>query len=243
MSRLCAKPTCSDPAVRWFDILAAERRVVERTQTTPSAIPLCDLHAAKFSAPAGWTIDSDLRTDWNHGADQNDSADQTNISQPPSVAAAPVPESGRDSGSRLASALKEAVEDRPRRRKHDRDAPWFLAGSAADPSASEAPAAVPAPLLPAGADVEDTTSNEMVPSAGSLLHRAFHGPDRDTDVARAKSADRDSTSAGSDVVESSSPVANIGDLTTRRAKQTESEGYDIELPFPPFEPARHVAVS
>ena len=215
MSRLCAKPTCSDPAVRWFDILAAERRVVERSGPTPSTIPLCDPHAARFSAPVGWTIDTDI-----HSAPS------------PSTLPAPIPESGADSPSRVTTALTGSGSDSSRRRKHDRDAPWFLAGS----SSSESPASV-APLLPA----DDVHTDDAIPTAGSLLHRAFHGPDRDADIARAKSADRDS--AVSAVGEDDVQVAEVGDLTTRRAKQTEPDGYDIELPFPPFEPARHVAVS
>ncbi len=216
MSRLCAKPTCSDPAVRWFDILAAERRVVERSEPTPSTIPLCDPHAARFSAPIGWTVDT-----------------EQHIEVSPSAPQAPVPESGIDTPSRLSTALTASELDRPRRRKHDRDAPWFLAGSSdvADP-------APVAPLLPTA---DDDDSDESIPTAGSLLHRAFHGPDRDADIARAKTADRDS--AVSAVGEDDVQVAEVGDLTTRRAKQTEPGGYDIELPFPPFEPARHVAVS
>jgi|GEM_PF-876905 len=232
MSRLCAKPICSNPAVRWFDILVAQRRVVECDEVAPSAIPLCGAHADRFSAPAGWTIDSSPSTSQSPSANR-----------PPVVAQAPIPESGREAGSRLASALKESTEDRPRRRKHDRDAPWFLAGSPSGPAPLDGAAAFVAPLLPASADVDDANSNQVVPSAGSLLHRAFHGPDRDNDVARIKNADRDLVVADSDDIDSITQVADIGDLTNRREKQTESEGYDIELPFPPFEPARRVAVS
>ena len=217
MSRLCAKPTCSDPAVRWFDILAAERRVVERSEQTPSSIPLCDSHAGRFSAPVGWTIESDSGIDTDLGS---------------SIPPAPVPEPAGDMPSRLATALS-ADPERPRRRKHDRDAPWFLAG--APNGESSAPVA---PLLPT---TDDLDVADVVPTAGSLLHRAFHGPDRDSDNARAKTAERDSVSArsGDDDIQ----VADVGDLTKRRAKQAASDGYDIELPFPPFEPARHVAVS
>ena len=214
MSRLCAKPICSDLAVRWFDILAVDRRVVERSRATGSAIPLCVTHAERFSVPEGWTIGSDGEAEESRAVPQ-----------------APTPEVSRDKSDRLVSALVDSTDEKPRRRKHDRDAPWFLSGSTDHASIGSS-----APLLPAATEAD--IAEEHVPSAGSLLHRAFHGPDRDCDLARAKDADRESAAVDSD-----SEVADVGDLATRRAKQNESEGYDIELPFPPFESAQHVAVS
>lgn len=206
MSRLCVKPTCSDLAVRWFDIVPAQCRVIERAEASASSLSLCVHHAARFSAPDGWVVDGLVP--------------ESPVVESP-VSEAPVPDSSPSPS---------------RRRKHDRDAPWFLAGSAPSATAfSVAPIQPVAPLLPALDDDSEDAARVHAPSAGSLLHRAFHGPDREIDVARAKTAERDS---------SPTDVADVEDLSTRRAERNEPDaGCDIELPFPPFEPTRHIAVS
>ena len=195
MSQLCAKPTCSEAATRWFDIFASQRLVIERGEHTPSSISLCSQHGDRFSVPLGWRVEQELRE----------------------------PES-------------------PRQRQHDRNAPWFLAGSR-NAERSD----LVAPLLSESVDGDEELIDE--PSAGSLLHRAFHGPDRSDDVARAKRAERDTAAPRAGTEAPAAEVTNtdeslplVDDLTTRRAQQEEANGYDVELPFPPSEPARHLAV-
>jgi hypothetical protein len=102
--------------------------------------------------------------------------------------------------------------------------PWFLALSdvVIDEGAHDGLVDVETP----SAEVE---SDEAIdePSAGSLLHRAFHGPDRTSDRSRAA---RD----------------QLDELEPRRAAKTPREARDngmAELPFPPFEPEHRVAVS
>ncbi len=101
----------------------------------------------------------------------------------------------------------------PANRAHTRERPWFLALSDAviDESAHDGPA-----------DVETPSA-----SAGSLLHRAFHGPGRTSDRSRVARNQLD-------------------ELEPRRAAKTPREAQDngmTELPFPPFEPEHRVAVS
>lgn len=101
----------------------------------------------------------------------------------------------------------------PANRAHTRERPWFLALSdvAIDESVHDGPS-----------DVETPSA-----SAGSLLHRAFHGPDRTSDRSRAARNQLD-------------------ELEPRRAAKTPRGAQDngmAELPFPPFEPEHRVAVS
>lgn len=192
MSRLCAKPTCSAVAVQWFDVAAAEQRVISRSRATPSTIALCESHAARFSAPRGWTIEAE------DSGDAAVEASEPGTNEPRAVAVDAL--TAGESPSRLEAALVRDRTPRRRARKHDRDRPWFLALS----DTSGATSVEPAP------DVQDE------PSVGSLLHRAFHGPDRDVDAERAGAAERDTASA---------------------------PRMDIELPFPPFDTEHHAAVS
>lgn len=93
-------------------------------------------------------------------------------------------------------------------RAYTRDQPWFLALS--DTAAPEL----------GHDDTELVTAIE--PTAGSLLHRAFHGPDRADDAQRAA----------------------VDELETRRAaRQDDDASSAIELPFPPFESETRIAVS
>jgi hypothetical protein len=97
-------------------------------------------------------------------------------------------------------------------REHSRERPWFLAATERELGDDGIEANVPD--APGG-----RVSAE--PAAGSLLHRAFHGPDRQMDADRAA----------------------LDELESRRAIRTHNADGTIELPFPPNEPEQHVAVS
>jgi len=104
------------------------------------------------------------------------------------------------------------------KRAHTRDRPWFLALS---DTPSDSVDGEPY------SDVQQATTDDPVdamsePAIGSLLHRAFHGPDREVDANRAA----------------------LDELEQRRAARTDDdESGTIELPFPPFEREHRVAVS
>ena len=250
MSRLCAKPTCSGAAVRWLNLNAAEQQVIEQAQPTESTIALCASHAQRFSMPNGW--------EW------------VGVVVPEAPLLTEEPE--------LTNEIAESAKPDPApRRRHGRDAPWFLANSDASPRRSASSPAASTDQVAVHAVAGDATDTPevaddakisegdiAVPSTGSLLHRAFHGPDADADVARAKrdahlnsgtgssasatSAQREQrtasestdSSGGSDDDE----VAPVRDIASRRAASaTPSTSYDVELPFPPADPGPHVAVS
>jgi hypothetical protein len=104
------------------------------------------------------------------------------------------------------------------RRAYTRDRPWFLALT---DTPSDSVDGEPY------SDVQQATTADPVdamgePTIGSLLHRAFHGPDRELDANR----------------------ATQDELEQRRAARIDDDGSGtIELPFPPFESAHRVAVS
>jgi len=125
-------------------------------------------------------------------------------------------------------------------RRHSREAPWFLAGS----STRETSEAIP-DVMPTTDAVPTDTSPVAEPTVGSLLHRAFHGPDRDVDAVRDHDADRDTSTSGEPTAEAGKepePVASVRDISRRR-RGTQTSIYDVELPFPPAESSPHVAVS
>ncbi len=109
----------------------------------------------------------------------------------------------------------------PANRAHSRERPWFLALS--DVVLDEKVFAE---------DAESEALEPLEPSEGSLLHRAFHGPDRSTDELRAAQA-------------------HVDELEPRRAAREPKVAKDdgakdngmTELPFPPFEPEHRIAVS
>jgi hypothetical protein len=222
MSRFCAKPTCSDVAQRWFDIAAAEREVVERAEPTASSVALCEAHAARFSTPNGWRFTASAPVETEMAVDAPAGVQRPSDPQAPSTFEA--------------ALVRDHAPRRARSRQHDRDTPWFL-------TLSDAPALdVPAGTETVGSEEAEVTS---APDAGSLLHRAFHGPDREIDIARARAAERDRTSQletpGAD---DGRDIAELGDLTVRRAERSTAKGgYDIELPFPPLNSAPRTAVS
>ncbi len=231
MSRLCAKPTCSDVAERWFDVNAAHCQVVERREATASSIALCGSHAARFSAPDGWEwvgLDPNEQIAPVEAVDAAPSTDEVELhEEAPGVAASN-------------DAAQDQSEPAPRR-MHTRDAPWFLANANDDAPVEQS----------ASHDSANYDDAPDVPSAGSLLHRAFHGPDREVDSARAREADRDqsgrreprtqrtATADGDD----DGDVATVRDLASRRNARPPATSYDVELPFPPLDAEPHVAVS
>lgn len=103
----------------------------------------------------------------------------------------------------------------PKNRTSTRDRPWFLALRDDDVvETTSEPSIVVGPV----------TTGSSQPTMGSLLHRAFHGPDRDVDVERAARDQHD-------------------ELESRRVAR-DTDGYSpAELPFPPFEPEHRAAVS
>lgn len=104
------------------------------------------------------------------------------------------------------------------KRAYTRDRPWFLAST---DTASDSVDGEPF------SDVQQATTDDPAhvvgePTIGSLLHRAFHGPDRKVDANRAA----------------------LDELEQRRASRIDDdESGTIELPFPPFEPEHRIAVS
>jgi hypothetical protein len=145
-----------------------------------------------------------------------------------------VPEGWTLDGLEVVSDVIEPVADAaPRNRSHDRETPWFLTFSD-----------TPIPDLPDRPALRrDDPADDPVgaPTAGSLLHRAFHGPDREIDARRADEAERDSEPVPRTVAPQ---LSGADELTPRRAKREQTTDYDtIELPFPPRESAQHSAVS
>lgn len=234
MSRLCAKPTCSNVAERWFDVIAAQCQVVERHEATPSTIALCGSHAARFSPPHGWTWirlgeGSDPAALLDPRPDESDSETTS-----PDVV---------ESAETIASSSSSSAQSR---RKHTRDAPWFLANATASEPQDDNE------TIPeeSGAEVSNEFESSEAPSAGSLLHRAFHGPDRELDSARALEVDRERsasreprTQSTGDAGDDDGDVAPVRDLTSRRNARSTVTSYDVELPFPPLDAESHVAVS
>jgi len=206
MSRLCAKPTCADDAVRWLDVIAAEQHVVERSAPTPSTLALCESHAERFSVPDGWV--------W---VGLQPAAD------PPLPQAQESPEIPETADSEEPDGHVEV------RRQHSRDAPWFLSNSSSEDETPDSPPGAP---------------------TGSLLHRAFNGPDRAADAARSRQVDREETGrreprTSRETLEGGDDddVATVRDIGSRRQSRTSVTSYDVELPFPPLDAEPHVAVS
>lgn len=112
------------------------------------------------------------------------------------------------------------------RRKSSRERPWFLE-SRDDESAPTDPGPSDPGVNNSAArelDVDPSAEITVEPTVGSLLHRAFHGPDRDVDAQRAV---RD----------------QLDELEPRRAARESGDYTAAELPFPPLEPEHRVAVS
>lgn len=200
MTHVCAKPACAELVEVWLDFAPVSQTVHERANRTDVSVGLCPQHAARFTVPSGWAFE---RLDGH----------------------------GRQEQIHVGSSRQPDSADEVPKRRHHRGRPWFLAlpeePSTASAQRAERAATIAADthseaLLDADADAE--------PTAGSLLHRAFHGPDRDADMARAIQLHQD-------------------ELETRRSARTPadratSNGHGMaELPFPPFESEPRAAVS
>lgn len=200
MSRLCAKPTCSDPAVSWLDILRQDRRVIEHAQPSANGLAMCGTHRGRFVVPDGWEI-----VDLEESASEVTSVDTTIRSADAVVETAGAPTTS------------------------SREFPWFLAGA----NAGSAPVR---PLLEA--DSYDDPNEDSF-RAGSLLRRAFHGPDRDDDLQRqAAVASNDETT----VVECADEDERY-ELETQRAMRALDDYGTAQLPFPPVDAEPRAAVS
>ena len=194
MSRQCAKPICSEPAVAWLEIARDDRRVVVRSVETPFALGLCEVHRDRFAVPDGWSLDTEQST-----------------------ATPVVPDSA------LSAYSDESFDPVASPTDSDTSAarPWFLAGSSTEVSH-------PSPLL-APIDEEPLPPGEL--SAGSLLRRAFHGPNRSDDVHRRSQKELDANEVDQD------------ELETRRIAKVLDDYGTAQLPFPPLATERQAAVS
>lgn len=197
MSHVCAKPACTETVQVWLDFVPSSRHVVETATRSDVSVGLCKSHADRFTVPSGWSLEL--------------------LSRSSAVPAELI----EDPTDEFVDAVAEPTLAN---RTHTRERPWFLALSdvVIDESVHTGATDIESTRTPA-----DTTDGLAEPSAGSLLHRAFHGPDTDSDRSR---ADRD----------------QVDELEPRRAARTPREQQDngmAELPFPPFEPEHRVAVS
>ena len=239
MSRSCAKPICSDPAVSWFDLSRGTQQVTRSSVPTDAGIALCASHAERFSVPAGWalTITDDAPIAESEesasapavDADAHESAvDEVAEEETAGEAVAAEQTAGDEVYTESPVATADGVDTgTERHRTHDRDNPWFVAA----PSDAEATP---------GHDSADEWSLGH-PTEGSLLHRAFHGP---------TATDEGEQASDGDTVGRSAPVDELSPRRRARSSSDDAEeeavaGYrEFELPFPPHSPrSQRVAVS
>jgi len=102
--------------------------------------------------------------------------------------------------------------------------PWFLAGT------DDRPDTPVRPILDGIHDHADEDDSAL--SAGSLLRRAFHGPDREDDLLR-RDHDLDA--------ESLDPT--VDEIEQRRTVRSLDEYGTAQLPFPPLDTEPQAAVS
>ncbi len=147
MSRYCAKPTCSDSAASWFEVVREIQKVTRASTETPHAIALCDVHAARFRVPEGWTFET-------HSVLERppEGVDGSVLERPPEGAVAPVA-----SAEQASSIIEKARSGEPNR-EHGRDNPWFVPST-----------------IDERADAESRSDLNNA-AKGSLLDRAFNGP-------------------------------------------------------------------
>lgn len=206
MSRLCAKPVCAEPAVVWLDVLREQRRVVEHVQRSPHGLPLCGAHRDRFVVPAGWVFER-YHQPVVGAAVVVDGAETITEEHPPNA---------------VLGVLEEITKPDVQAAKAER--PWFLA---------DVPESVVSarPLLPAGDD-DDNAQPSL--GSGSLLRRAFHGPDRDDDALRRS-------------VETASESPDDRDARYTLETERAADALDIygtaQLPFPPVDAEAQAAVS
>lgn len=198
MSRLCAKPTCTEDAVTWLDVARHDRRVVERSRSELSAMGLCAAHRERFVVPTGWVLEE-------------------------IDAIVPIPETTAGSHA-VAPGVSTAPETSNPTTSRER--PWFLS------QADDVPASTNSVPTPRASYDDEMGENAL--SAGSLLRRAFHGPDADDDLQR-----RDADAADADVESTDEPEG----LDRQRSMRTLDEYGTAQLPFPPSDLTSHAAVS
>lgn len=218
MSHVCAKPACIETVQVWLDFAPSSRHVVETATRSDVSVGLCKSHADRFTVPSGWSLELLPRS-------SAVPAELVDAVAEPSTDIGDTGETADAESSRTSRTPETAqAVGTPANRTHTRERPWFLALS--DVVIDES-------VHTNNTDIEstrttaDSAAGLTEPSAGSLLHRAFHGPDADSDRSR---ADRD----------------QVDELEPRRAARTPREQQDngmAELPFPPFEPEHRVAVS
>ena len=205
MTHVCAKPACAEQVEVWLDFAPATRLVIEQRRRTDVSVGLCTTHAARFTVPTGWRLQRLPAAVDEVGATTGRTAEE--------------------SADETAAVVERSSVERSAKRRHRRDRPWFLAAADVPANAADGPAAEidQAAVEPAVAGPTST--------AGPLLQRAFHGPDREADVARAAREHQD-------------------ELETRRTARSDASSRDgdgghgmAELPFPPFEPEHQAAVS
>lgn len=198
MSRLCAKPTCSELAVSWLDIVRQDRRVIEHAHATVNGLAICVTHRDRFVVPDGWEI---IELD----------PKSTGVVEP------------RDEASDVA----------PAQRPSSREFPWFLAG------ASDGHHGEVRPLL----EVElDNDLHQDSLTAGSLLRRAFRGPDRDDDLQR-QAAATETTETNETAAAECFGEDERYERETQQAIRALDEYGTSQLPFPPADAEPRAAVS
>lgn len=117
-------------------------------------------------------------------------------------------------------------------RSTSRERPWFLVESESD-----------APVRPLLVDDgEDDTGDKAELSSGSLLRRAFQGPDRDDDRARRADVAR-SDDSDDDDVETEVDDDERYDRETERAIRSLDAYGTAQLPFPPVDTEVQARVS
>lgn len=225
MSRSCAKPTCTNLAVSWFDVSREACSVMRSASPTGSGMALCQVHADRFSVPDGWSL-----VVVDEGVSQQQLIEPAVVAEPEAVVAAVLDdavdasetseagESNDAAQANEADDTDDAAEITEANREHDRENPWFVPASHAE-----------------ALDVE-TDSFLDNPSEGSLLHRAFKGPSAS-----------DSVRQGELPAVAQAPVDELS--PRRRARSTSDDPeeeasslyHEFELPFPPH--SRQVAVS
>lgn len=146
MNGFCAKPACSRPATKWFDVSREQQVVYEQPTPTVHGIALCDVHAARFNVPVGWTIVTDEVDAHSSAADQADAEVAPVLGDAAEVEAADTKSTDTQAES---TEPQETVV-------RQRGVPWFVPSGELDESEDSQPASSTA--------------------SGSLLDRAFNGP-------------------------------------------------------------------
>ena len=215
MSRSCAKPTCSSPAVSWFDLRRVTQQVVRSSSPTDHGIALCAAHADRFGVPSGWTVVTGEPTPARV-------ADASQVNK--ATAKKHAPAKKQAAAKKRRTAKKQVAKQQETESEipvnavaQDRGSAWFV------PSADASEENEGSPSLGA-------------PSEGSMLYRAFNGPEKKV-VAKAKT---ERVAAESDELSPRRRARSTSD----DAEEEAPDAYEtFELPFPPHADPRSIAVS